>query len=59
MIRTQVEQRAWLNGRSWEAMKAPVPRPGDPVREAEHRWENEGGNPPMTEPPDAKPRKYL
>jgi uncharacterized protein YjbJ (UPF0337 family) len=31
----------------------------DPDRDAEHRWENEGGNPPLTEPPDAKPRKHL
>ena len=23
------------------------------------RWENEGGNPPLTEPPDASPRKHL
>ena len=38
------------NGWWWETMEA-VPRPGDPDREAEHRWENEGGNPPMTEPP--------
>jgi len=33
--------------------------PGDPAPDAEHRWENEGGNPPLTEPPDASPRKQL
>lgn len=43
----------------WESMTAPAPRPGDPDRDAEQRWENEGGNPPLTEPPDPNPRKYL
>jgi len=47
------------NGWWWETLEAPVPQPGKPDREAEHRWENEGGNPPMAEPPDAKPRKHL
>ena len=51
----------WLNPASWRAggVSAPERRPVDPDRDAEHRWENEGGNPPMTEPPDAKPRKKL
>jgi len=51
----------WMNPRWWraEGANAPVRRPGNPDRDAEHRWENEGGNPPLTEPPDASPRKHL
>jgi len=55
----------WLNpGRPlrfnpgwWRA--APARRPGEPDRNAERRWQNEGGNPPLTEPPDANSRKHL
>jgi hypothetical protein len=55
-----MKQLAWLNPRWWaEGMNAPKPRPENPDRDAEHRWENEGGNPPLTEPPDANPRKHL
>lgn len=43
----------------WEDLEAPAPGPGEPDRDAEHRWENEGGNPPRTGPPDANPRKHL
>ena len=55
----------WLNPGSWRAggVNVPAQRPGDPHGDpdgdAEHRWENEGGNPPLTEPPDASPRKHL
>jgi hypothetical protein len=51
----------WLDPGWWRAGGVNVPprRPGDAEREAEHRWENEGGNPPLTEPPDANPRKHL
>jgi len=51
----------WLNPDWWRAggVNAPPPSPGNPDRDAEHRWENEGGNPPLTEPPDANPRKHL
>ncbi len=51
----------WLEPRWWaDGEHAPSPRrPGNPQRDAEQRWENEGGNPPMTEPPDANPRKLL
>ena len=44
----------WLNPQWW----APRPRqPGNAQRDAEHRWENEGGNPPMGDPPDENPPK--
>jgi hypothetical protein len=51
----------WLNPGSWRAggVNVPAQRPGDPDGDAEHQWENEGGNPPLTEPPDASPRKHL
>jgi hypothetical protein len=52
----------WLNRGWWwaEGTNARPPRPpGNPERDAEHRWENEGGNPPLTEPPDASPPKQL
>lgn len=52
-------KQLWLNGWGWEPVKAPGPRPGEPDRDAEDRWENEGGNPPLTEPPDANPSKQL
>jgi len=51
----------WLNPR-WRAEGAHAPpprRPGNPQQDAEQRWENEGGNPPRTEPSDANPRKRL
>ncbi len=51
----------WLNPGSWRAggANASARRPVDADRDAEHRWENEGGNPPLTEPPNANPRKHL
>lgn len=51
----------WLNPRWWCAREGDplAPRPGGPERDAEQRWENEGGNPPMGEPPDANPDKQL
>ena len=51
----------WLNPGSGRegGVNVPARRPGDPDREAEHRWENEGGNPPLTEPPNANPRRHL
>ena len=51
----------WLKPRRWaDGVHAPPPpRPGNPQQDAEQRWENEGGNPPLTEPPDANPRKQL
>jgi len=51
----------WLNPGSWRAggVNAPAQRSGDPDRGAVHRWENEGGSPPLTELPRAKPRKHL
>ena len=54
-----MKQTAWLNGWWWKAVKPFGPRPDAQDRDAEHRWENEGGNPPLTEPPDANPRKHL
>ena len=35
------------------------PPPGNLQQDAEQRWENEGGNPPISEPPGANPRKRL
>jgi hypothetical protein len=51
----------WLNPGAWPAggVNVPAQRPGDPDGDAEHRWENQGGNPPLTEPPNANPRKHL
>jgi uncharacterized protein YjbJ (UPF0337 family) len=54
------ETALWLNPLWWaEGVNARVRRPKNPDRDAEHRWENEGGNPPLTEAPDANPRKHL
>jgi uncharacterized protein YjbJ (UPF0337 family) len=54
------ETALWLNPLWWaEGVKARGRQPKDPDRDAEHRWENEGGNPPLTEAPDANPRKHL
>jgi len=52
-------KQLWLNGWGWEPVKSPGPRPEPQDRDAEHRWENEGGIPPLTEPPDANPSKQL
>ncbi|HSC05237.1 MAG TPA: hypothetical protein VLD59_00265 [Steroidobacteraceae bacterium] len=52
-------QRTWSKGWWREDMEVPAPRPSEPDGDAEHRWENEGGNPPLTEPPDANPSKHL
>lgn len=51
----------WLDLGWWRVggVSAPERRPVDPDRDAEHRWENEGGNPPLTGPPGANPRKHL
>jgi hypothetical protein len=51
----------WFDPGWWRVggVSAPERRPVDPDRDAEHRWENEGGNPPLTEPPDANPSKHL
>jgi hypothetical protein len=47
----------WLNPRWTGGVNPPPPscRPGNPQRDAEQRWENEGGNPSMREPPDEDP----
>jgi len=48
----------WWAGGAGASMRAPPPRrPGDAQRDAEQRWENEGGNPPIGDPPDANPPK--
>ncbi len=56
-----MDQLAWLNPRWWvDGVHAPPPRRrGNPQRDAEQRWDNEGGNPPMGDPPDENPDKHL
>jgi len=51
----------WLDPGWWraEGVNAPARRPGDPDRDAEHSWENEGVNQTLSEPPDANIRKHL
>jgi hypothetical protein len=50
----------WLNHDWWRAggVNAPPPSPPNPDRDAGRRWENEGGNPPLTEPPNENPRRH-
>ena len=53
----------WAKHRWWvDGLRAPplAPlRPADSQQHAEQRWDNEGGTPPMGDPPDENPHQHL
>jgi hypothetical protein len=53
----------WSKHRWWaDGLRAPPPRPPrpvNPVQNAEQRWEDEGGPPPIGDPPDENPHRHL